>query len=60
MQIEHEKQPIPVSLSFGISFLKLNGNTNKIELIKEADSALYQAKKTGRNNCKCYMPANQL
>jgi diguanylate cyclase (GGDEF)-like protein len=53
MQIEHEGQPIPVSLSFGISFLKSNRNTDKIELIKEADSALYQAKKAGRNTCRC-------
>ena len=54
LQIEHESQPISVSLSFGISFLEPNRKINKLELIKEADSALYQAKRAGRNICKCY------
>ena len=54
MQIEHESQPISVSLSFGISFLEPNRNINKLELIKEADIALYQAKRAGRNICRCY------
>ena len=54
MQIKHENQPISVSLSFGISLLESNRNINKLELIKEADSALYQAKRAGRNICKCY------
>ena len=54
MQIEHENQPIPVSLSFGLSFFEPDKNISKIELIKQADSALYQAKRAGRNICKCY------
>jgi diguanylate cyclase (GGDEF)-like protein len=54
MQIEHENQPIPVSLSFGLSFFEPDKNIGKIELIKEADSPLYQAKRAGRNICKCF------
>ena len=54
MQIEHESQPIRVSLSFGVSFFKPDRPSSKIELIKEADSALYQAKRAGRNICRCY------
>ena len=54
LQIEYENQTISVSLCFGISFLKPNKNLSKTELIKEADGALYQAKGTGRNMCKCF------
>ena len=54
MQINHENQPISVSLSFGVSFFEPNRKINKLELIKEADIALYQAKRAGRNICKCF------
>jgi len=54
MQIEYENQTISVSLSFGISFLKPNKNVSKIELIDEADGALYRAKDAGRNKCQCF------
>lgn len=54
LQIEYENQAISVSLSFGISFLNTNKNISKIELIKEADSALDQEKGAGRNICKCF------
>ena len=57
MPIEYDNKAITISLSFGISLLKSNRNINKIELIKEADRALYQAKRAGKNICKCYNTA---
>lgn len=38
-----------ITLSFGISTIVPNENNNEEDLIKKADSALYQAKETGRN-----------
>nr|MBP7741916.1 diguanylate cyclase [Aliarcobacter sp.] len=40
--------PINISCSIGISFFPKDGE-NKIELLKNADIAMYQAKKLGRN-----------
>ena len=54
MQIEYEDKTISVSLSFGLSLLNSQKNVSKTELIKEADTALYQAKSAGRNNCKSF------
>jgi len=43
-----EKEPLKVTISMGVA--KLSDNVNdKLELIKMADDALYDAKKSGRN-----------
>ncbi|PLR92544.1 DUF4084 domain-containing protein [Bacillus sp. T33-2] len=44
---------INLSISVGISLFPLNGKTSE-ELIKQADTAMYLAKETGRNNFKFY------
>ncbi len=54
LPIEYEDQKISISLSFGITFLNTEKMVSKNQLIKEADSALYQAKAAGRNLCKCF------
>jgi diguanylate cyclase (GGDEF)-like protein len=43
----------PISLSFGISLFPEHGNKSA-DLLKAADTALFQAKKTGRNRCVAY------
>lgn len=48
-----EKQFIPITASFGVA--ELNGSAKCCyELIKQADEALYKAKKEGRDRVVCY------
>ena len=54
MEIDYEGEIIPVTMSFGIASLDIVNDVSKNDLIKKADSALYQAKKTGRNKCCLY------
>ncbi|XOB63677.1 GGDEF domain-containing protein [Campylobacterota bacterium DY0563] len=46
--LKYEKNEIKITASFGISYLTDNIKTQE-ELYKNADSALYEAKNTGRN-----------
>ena len=50
----YENRIISVSLSFGISSLNSSRKASKTDFIKEADDALYQAKKAGRNTCQYF------
>lgn len=45
----------PVSLSIGISYFPADA-LNAENLVSKADSAMYFAKKSGRNQCKIYAP----
>ena len=51
LSIKHENKLIHFTMSFGIASLQTEQRTASDELIKRADSALYQAKKQGRNQC---------
>jgi len=56
LKIDYEGRSLSVTASFGVSSLDASRNIDKIEFIKEADYALYQAKNAGRNTCKCFDP----
>jgi diguanylate cyclase (GGDEF)-like protein len=56
LKIDYEGRSLSITASFGLSSLDSSRNIDKIDFIKEADDALYQAKNAGRNNCKCFDP----
>ena len=56
LRIDYEGRSLSITTSFGLSSLDSSRNIDKIEFIKEADDALYQAKNAGRNTCKCFDP----
>jgi len=43
-----------VTISIGISEMIPNPNTHKEKLIRQADTAMYDAKNIGRNKCMIY------
>ncbi len=51
LRIKHEDNLIHFTMSFGIASFHAENGTASDELMKRADSALYQAKKQGRNQC---------
>jgi diguanylate cyclase (GGDEF)-like protein len=46
---DYEGRKIPLTMSFGVAFLPPGSQVEKDDLVKMADTALYQAKETGRN-----------
>jgi two-component system cell cycle response regulator len=51
LRIKHEGSIINLTMSFGVFSFCLDEKISPDESIKRADSALYQAKKRGRNQC---------
>jgi two-component system, cell cycle response regulator len=51
LRIKHDNRLIQFTISFGIASLQIEEGTTSDQIIKSADSALYQAKKQGRNQC---------
>jgi two-component system cell cycle response regulator len=49
MAVEYEGQTIKVTMSFGLALFQPESSLSKDELIKQADHALYEAKRQGRN-----------
>jgi len=49
MVVEYEGQAIKVTMSFGVALFQPESSLSKDELIKQADHALYEAKRQGRN-----------
>jgi diguanylate cyclase (GGDEF)-like protein len=55
MEIDYEGKPISVTMSFGVAAFRC-GSMEVDGLIKMADEALYEAKRTGRNRCCQFKP----
>ena len=51
LRIKYEDNLIRFTMSLGITSFQTEEGTASDELIKRADSAMYQAKKQGRNQC---------
>lgn len=54
--IETEKGPVPLTMSFGATALVPDGENEMADLLERADTALGVAKKTGRNKIVLYTP----
>jgi diguanylate cyclase (GGDEF)-like protein len=55
MEIDYEGKPISVTMSFGVA--ALGSQPMEVDgLLKMADEALYEAKRTGRNRCCQFKP----
>ena len=55
LQITHSESPYNhVTISLGISSVIPQLNTHSVELVKQADLALYQSKRRGKNRYECY------
>ncbi|QYJ78525.1 sensor domain-containing diguanylate cyclase [Shewanella acanthi] len=55
--LEWEGNTIPLTVSVGVSADVMRDDQHCIELLEQADKALYQAKNSGRNQVKGYAPA---
>lgn len=49
LQIEYQNEKISVTMSVGITSFSPNDQHTDIELLRHADSAMYRAKRSGRN-----------
>ena len=58
LRIAHEDGFIHVTMSFGIAPLKPGEKISLDESIRRADSALYNAKNQGRNQCCLFDSSN--
>ena len=51
---QHQGLTIRLSLSIGVCALIPDAQSNREQLLRQADQALYQAKAAGRNHVACY------
>jgi len=54
LKLEYDNRSLSATISLGITSFEPSKEVDKTELIKEADFALYQAKKAGKNTSKFF------
>jgi diguanylate cyclase (GGDEF)-like protein len=54
LKLNYHDRPIALTMSFGVAALEKGRELDVEGFIKMADEALYEAKNSGRNTCRCY------
>lgn len=59
LALEYEGKVIRITMSFGLAFLPPGSTLSKEDWVKQADQALYEAKRRGRNRICVYADADK-
>jgi diguanylate cyclase (GGDEF)-like protein len=59
LNLHYNDKPIALTMSFGVATMAGELEMDAESLIKKADEAMYEAKNSGRNQCRGYQPPGQ-